>query len=73
MRSRRKASARRFDAMPSSHGSAEPSRSFLKRPRASHARANVSAVRSLAAQSIRRRNQAYTASTCREYSSPKAA
>jgi hypothetical protein len=43
--------------MPSSHGSAEPSRSSLKRPRASQARANVSAVRSLAAQSIRLRNK----------------
>jgi hypothetical protein len=43
--------------MPSSQGSADPLRSSLNRLRASHARANVSAVRSLAAHSIRRRNQ----------------
>ena len=58
--------------MPSSHGA--PNRSpSRKRPRLSHARANVSAVRSLAAHSIRRRVQPWTASPWRTYSSVKAA
>ena len=48
MRSRRTASASTWAAIPCSQGSAEPCRRSRKRARPSQARANVSAVRSLA-------------------------